>query len=169
MSLSQMLLPELQHEMATTRKFLARVPDDKLDWQPHAKSMTLGQLASHLAEIPSWMGPSLRQDSLDLNPPGGEPYATPKLTSRAAMLEAFDKHVADAAAVLGSTADEVFFTNWTMLNGGQEVFSMPKIAVVRSFILSHTVHHRAQLGVFFRLLGVDVPASYGPSADESGM
>lgn len=169
MSLSQALLPELQHEMATTRRLLERVPEDRLDWQPHPKSMTLGRLASHLAEIPGWMRPSVKQDALDLNPPGGEPYVPAKLSSRDEMLALFDQNVADAADALASTPDEVFFTHWTMLNGGKEVFTLPKVAVVRSFVLSHTIHHRAQLGVFLRLLDIPVPATYGPSADEGGM
>ncbi len=159
-----MLLPEYDHEFAETRKALERVPEDKFDWQPHDKSFTLGRLASHIAEIPDWMGPTLNMDLLDLDERPYEPFVA---SSRDELLEAFDKSVADARAILADASSETMMENWSMKWGGEIAMSMPKAAVVRSFIFSHNIHHRAQLGVYLRLLGVPVPGHYGPSADEA--
>ncbi|MFY9226818.1 MAG: DinB family protein [Blastocatellia bacterium] len=169
MKISDTLLPEFDHEMVGTRKSLERVPADKFDWKPHEKSMSMIDLASHLANIPSWMGISVNQDSFDVAPKDGEGFQTPKAGSVAELLEIFDKNVASAREVLASASNETLMGMWTFLNAGQTVFAMPKVAVVRSFILNHNVHHRAQLGVYLRLNDVAVPSIYGPSADEAGM
>ena len=162
MAIKDALLPEFDHEMAVTRKVLARVPEDKFAWQPHEKSMTLGRLAGHLAEIPGWAKETLTMDSLDM---GGD--HTPDIPkTRADVLAKFDKLVSVARGIIDSTTDAVFISPWTLKNKGQEIFTMPKIAVVRGWVFNHNVHHRGQMSVYLRLTGVPVPSIYGPSADE---
>ena len=166
MSLSQAFQPELDQEMAGTRKTLERVPEDRLGWRPHAKSMTLGALASHLANLPSWIGHTIRSDSLDLAPVGGEPLREPEKTSRRALLDHFDRQISEGRVLLAAASDESLLAPWTLLEGGKAYFTLPRVAVLRSFVMNHNVHHRAQLGVYLRLLDVPVPGLYGPSADE---
>ncbi len=169
MSLSQSILPEFDHEMANTRKVLERIPADKLDWKVHEKSNTIGWVGMHLAEIPGWVDVSLNQDEFDVAPKDGEPYRTPPATSREAILDRFDKNVAAARAAIAATADGQFLEPWSLLKAGETIFTLPRIAVLRSFVLSHNIHHRAHLCVYLRLNDVPVPALYGPSADEEGM
>ena len=166
MGLSQALLPEFDHEMANTRKTLERVPDDKFAWTPHAKSFPMGSLAGHLANLPSWGSLTIASDSFDMNP-GGVPQKSPEPTSREAVLETFDKNAAATRAAIESATDEELFQPWTLLSNGNTVLTMPKIAVLRSFVMNHMIHHRAQLGVYLRLNDIPVPSIYGPSADES--
>jgi uncharacterized damage-inducible protein DinB len=168
MPISQTILPEFEHEMANTRKTLERVPEDKFDWKPHEKSMTLGGLATHLGNIPSWTAQTFDRDELDIAPPGEPPYRLDQAKSRAELLAAFDKNVASARAALESATDENWQGNWSLLAGGKKIFTMPRTAVMRSFVMNHLIHHRAQLGVYLRLLDVPVPSIYGPSADEGG-
>ncbi len=169
MKISDALLPEFDHEMANTRRTLERVPEDKFSWKPHEKSMTLGRLAVHLAEIPTWASHAIEQDSLDVAPPGAPPYQPPPADSRKEILDLFDKTVAAARAAIAAASDEHLLKPWALLSGGKTILTMPRIAVLRSFILNHSIHHRAQLGVYLRLNNVAVPAIYGPSADEAGM
>ena len=169
MSISQAILPEFDHEMESTRKALERVPEDRFGWKPHVKSMTLGRLAQHLTEIPGWASFALKQDSLDVAPPGAPPYQPPAVTSRGDMLKAFDRNVAAARAAIAETSDELFQKPWSLLSGGKTVMTMPRAAVLRSFVMSHGIHHRAQLGVYLRLNDIPVPAIYGQSADEGKM
>ena len=166
MGLNQALLPELDHELAGTRKTLERVPDDKLAWKPHEKSFSMGDLAAHLAEMPSWAPVILEQESFDINPPGGQTYQRPKLGSRKEILELFDKNLTAARAMLEKASDEQLMKPWSLLNDGKVTMTLPRIAVFRSFIMNHNIHHRAQLGVYLRLNNVPVPSLYGPSADE---
>ncbi len=168
MSIGQSLLPEYDHEMANTRKVLERIPGDKLDWKAHPKSNTIGWAGMHLAQIPGWAAMTMNQDSLDIAPPGQEPYRTPKVTSVKDILAEFDKCVSAGRAAIASAKDEDFFKPWSLLNGGKTVFTMPKMAVVRTFVLNHNVHHRAHLCVYLRLNDVPVPGLYGPSADDAG-
>ena len=168
MPLNQALLGEFDHEMANTRKTLERVPDDKLGWKPHEKSGTMGWLAGHVAEIPGWTSFTLEQSSLDIHPEGGH-MPSPAPASRAELLAKFDNNVKTAREALVKATDERFMEPWTLLSAGTTVFIMPKIAVLRSFVMNHMIHHRAQLGVYLRLNDVPVPALYGPSADEQGM
>jgi uncharacterized damage-inducible protein DinB len=167
--MNQALMMEFDHEMAITRKALERVPDGKLAWKPHEKSMTMGQLASHLAELPSWTIATIREDKLDVAPPGGPAWEPFKATSTASALATFDKNVAGARAALAEASDGVLMQPWSLLKGGVMVMTMPKIACLRGFIFNHNVHHRAQLGLYLRLNDVPVPSTYGPSADEGGM
>jgi len=166
MQISQLLLPEFDQEMASTRKVLERIPNDKLDWRATPKSNTIGWVGSHLVEIPSWVEGTLSGDSWDIQPPGGEPYRTPVLTSHEQMLAEFDKHVPAARAAIANTPDEEFFKEWSLLMEGKPLFTMPRYTVIRSFVINHTVHHRAFLLSYLMLNGVPVPGMYGPSADE---
>jgi len=166
MALNKGMLAEFDNEMAGTRKTLERVPDYKLDWKPHTKSMTMRQLATHLALFPSWMISTFESASFDYAPVGGEPYKPPVLNSRKDFLEAFDRDVAKARQALEAASDTQLLETWSLLAGGKTVFAMPRIAVLRSMVMNHMIHHRAQLGVYLRLNDLPVPALYGPTADE---
>jgi uncharacterized damage-inducible protein DinB len=163
------MLPEFDHEMASTRKTLERVPDDKFGWKPHEKSMTLGRLAGHLAEMPGWCVPTLNQESLDLAPVGGEAVQSAQPATREEVVNLFDRNVAEARAALAAATDEQLMKPWSLLAGGKTIFTLPRAAVIRSMILNHSIHHRAQLGVYLRLNNLPVPSIYGPSADEGSM
>jgi len=165
MSIAQMILPEFDQEMASTRKMLERVPDGKFQYQPHAKSMTLGRLAAHVAELPSYTTATLSVESMDFT--GEEKPFTP--VTRQEVLDAFDKYVAEARSMLAAASDEELAKIWTLTFKGQRIFSMPRTAVLRTMVMSHLIHHRAQLGVYLRLCDVEIPGMYGPSADETKM
>jgi uncharacterized damage-inducible protein DinB len=168
MALRDSILPEFDHEMATTRKTLERVPEDKPDWKPHEKSMSMGRLAGHLAELPSFVATILRDDSFNMRAAGGGPSRQPLvMTSRKELLEAFDKNVAELRNSLASASDEALMKEWTLFAGDKKIFSAPRIGVIRSFCLNHVIHHRAQMGVYLRLNNIPVPSVYGPSADEN--
>ncbi len=166
MSYSDSILPEFDQEMANTRKVLERVPEDKLDWQPHPKSHTIGWNVNHLVELPNWAATTIRETSFDVNPPGGHPYRPPTLTTRQEVLEAFDRNVAEARAALQAVTDEEIMQPWSLLNGGATLFTLPRIAMIRSFVFNHMIHHRAILCVYYRMNEVPVPGLYGPSGDE---
>jgi uncharacterized damage-inducible protein DinB len=169
MLIRELLLPEFDQEMAGARKTLERVPEEKFAWKPHEKSGSLGWLAGHIAEIPGWVSEVLGKESLDIAP-GGQHMESPAVPqTRAEVLEKFDQGVAAARAALAAAGDELWPQNWSLLANGQPIFTMSRLAVYRSFVLNHLVHHRAQLGVYLRLNDVPVPALYGPSADESSM
>jgi uncharacterized damage-inducible protein DinB len=169
MGLSEALLPEVDQEMANTRKTLERLPEDKLTWKLHEKSMTMGALAVHLATIPSWAVPTIQEDALDIAP-AGEPFYQPSPAhSRTGVLDMFDTNVRAARAAIAEAMDKHLLQPWTLLAGGQAVFTLPRITVLRSMFMNHSIHHHAQLGVYFRLNDIPMPALYGPSADEEGM
>jgi uncharacterized damage-inducible protein DinB len=163
MSQKQALIAELKMEAANTRKILERVPVDKNDWKPHHKSMSLGRLATHVAEIPGWVNTTLNADELDF---ATTPYEARVAASNEELLNILDKNVADAVTTLENVRDEEFDRMWTMRNGEQVYFTLPKKVVLRTFAFSHNFHHRGQLGVYLRLLDVPVPGMYGPTADE---
>jgi uncharacterized damage-inducible protein DinB len=163
MSFSQSLLPEFDSEMKNTRKLLECVPDGKMDYQPHPKSMALGRLATHVAEMASWVGPTLDLEVLDI-PADYKPRIA---TSRAELLEILDKAVAESRPKIEAASDEQWQQMWALKFGGHVVLSMPRAAVMRGVILNHIIHHRAQLGVYLRLNDVAIPGMYGPSADEA--
>jgi len=169
MTIRDALLPEFDQEMANTRKTLERCPEDKFGWKPHAKSFSMGSLATHIANMTGWCVDTIEKDSFDIAPPGAPPYKEEPLTSRSELLAHFDKNVTAARAAIAGSSDEHFMQTWSLLSGGQTLFSMPRIVCIRSFVLNHTIHHRAQLGVYLRLNDIPVPAIYGPSADEQGM
>jgi uncharacterized damage-inducible protein DinB len=169
MSIAQSLLPELDQEMAGTRKTLERIPEDKFGWRPHEKSFTMISLATHITNMLGWGATTISEDSFDVAPVGGEPYKEEPAGSVAELLEKFDKGLADFRAALEGASDETLMVNWSLLAGGQTIFTMPRIACLRGMILNHLIHHRAQLTVYLRMNDVPVPALYGPSADEGGM
>jgi uncharacterized damage-inducible protein DinB len=158
-----MLVPEFDREIGVTRRVLERVPEDKFGWKPHPKSMSLGELATHVATIPFWGVPTLNQPELDL---GGQNQNT-LASSRADLLARFDKNTAETRAALVGKTDAEMMVVWSLKNNGEKLFTMPRVAVWRSFVVNHLIHHRAQLGVYLRLNDVPVPASSGPTADET--
>jgi uncharacterized damage-inducible protein DinB len=164
MAIKDALLPEFDQEMATTRRVIERLKEDKYDWAPHEKSMKAGRLASHIAEMSVWGTIGLTRESLDLAG-GHQPFTA---SSRAELLAAFDKNVAECRKAIEGTSDEVFMQNWSLLNEGNVLMTLPRIAVVRSFVMNHIIHHRGQLSVYLRLTDTAVPSIYGPSADEPG-
>ncbi|HEX6546297.1 MAG TPA: DinB family protein [Bryobacteraceae bacterium] len=161
MPIRDLLLPEFEQEMANTRKILERVPDDKLKYKPHTKSMELGRLAGHVAELSGWPITILTTELLQLD--GFKPWVP---TSRAEILQKFEDSVAQTRKLLAETGDESLQKNWTMKFGAETILSMPRYSVLRNVVFNHIIHHRAQLGVFLRLNDVELPGMYGPSADE---
>lgn len=169
MAIRDGFLPEMELEFAATRRVLERVPEDKADWRPHAKSTPMGQLAQHVADIPGWSGAILAADHYDLAPPDGPPYTPPVWRSRRELLASFDEKVAAAMQTVKGLDDGAFHALWTLKKSGGTLMTMPRTAVLRSFILNHLIHHRAQLIVYLRMNDVPLPAIYGPTADEGGM
>jgi uncharacterized damage-inducible protein DinB len=164
MEIIPMLLKEMEQEAQTTRKMLGRIPDDKYDWQPHKKSMTIRQLGAHIAELPGWVSTTLTTDELDF---AANPYEQVLINKTAELLELFEKSFADGKAHLSETNENELMRNWTLRNGDQ-IYSVSTKAEIIRMSFCQIVHHRAQLGVFLRLLDVPIPGSYGPSADETG-
>ncbi len=164
MAIKDSLLPEFDSEMATTRRVIERLKEDKYDWAPHEKSMKAGRLASHIAEMTVWGTIGITQDSLDLAG-GHQPFHA---ASRQELMAAFDRNVADCRKAIEGASDETFMQSWSLVNGRDTIMTLPRIAVIRSFVLNHIIHHRGQLSVYLRLTGSPVPSIYGPSADESG-
>lgn len=168
MNLNELLLPEFEREMENTRKTIERIPEDKLSWKPHPKSWSLAELVTHICNLPTWAIQTLKEDRMDLAPPGVEPPAPRKpVNSQAEALKLFAQNTAAVRELLTTAGNESLMSPWTLLSGGHTVFTMPRLAVLRSFFLNHIIHHRAQLTVYLRLNDVAVPAIYGPSADES--
>lgn len=159
-------MAELENEAKTARACLERIPADKFDWKPHEKSMTMGRLAVHVAEMFGWTEATLKQDELDFATGDWKPLE-PASTDE--LVSFFDEQIAKAKDTLASTSDETFMTDWTMRNGEQVYFTMPKVAVMRTFVMNHIIHHRGQLSVYLRLNDIPVPSIYGPSADEGQM
>jgi uncharacterized damage-inducible protein DinB len=164
MKMNEVFIAELQQEAASTRKLLERVPMDKPDYTPHPKSMKLGNLAHHVSEILGWTMVTMDQDELDFAKWEYKPVV-PKTTEE--LLKNFDEQVANAVECLKRSDDAKFMENWTMRQGDQIFFTLPKAAVMRSFVFSHEYHHRAQLGVYLRMLDIPLPSMYGPTADET--
>ena len=169
MRIGQSMVSEFDLEMAGTRKVLERIPDDKLDWKIHEKSNTIGWVANHLADIPAWVEMSINHDSFDVAPTSGEPYQMPSFDSTAEILANFDKNVAQARNLMESVEDATLHEPWSLLEAGEVLMTMPRIAVLRTWVLNHAIHHRAHLCVYLRVNDLPVPGLYGPSADDSGM
>jgi len=163
MDISDSLLPEFDIEMENTRKVLAQVPEDKFTWKPHEKSFTLQKLAVHVATLPSWLTTTMKTEFLDVK----APFPQFPITNRKDILDLFEMSAAEARKTLIGASNEDFGKPWSLKSGADVVFTMPKVAVIRSFMMNHLIHHRAQLGVYLRLNDVAVPGIYGPSADES--
>lgn len=165
MALIDGIITELEMESATTRKMLERVPEEKFGFKPHEKSMSLGALASHLAENPMWVGSTMDVDELDMDTADYKPYMA---SSTAELLAAFDKNLAEALSKMAGQTDEHLMAMWRMKVGGEIAFEMPRLAVLKCMILNHSIHHRGQLSVYLRLNDIPVPSVYGPTADEAG-
>lgn len=163
MSIAQSLLPEFDHEMANTRRTLERIPEDKLGFVPDPKSMPLGRLAGHITEMVHWGADTMQTDSLNIQPGDFTPLVA---TSRQQLLGEFDKNVAATRTALESASDTDYMKPWTLFFQGNVMFTMPRVGVIRSMVMNHIIHHRAQLTVYYRMTGVPVPGLYGPSADE---
>jgi uncharacterized damage-inducible protein DinB len=165
MTIAELLLPEVDQEIATTRRVLERVPDEKLGWKPHDKSSSMGDLSSHVANLIKWAAVTMDQTEFDMAtvPPEQMNQAA---KSRAQLLEWFDANAAEARQAMAKS-DADYFVPWTLKRGEQVFFTMPRYSCMRAFVLNHLVHHRAQLAVYLRLNNIAVPAMYGPSADES--
>ncbi len=166
MKLTDLFLAELDREADRSRRMLQLVPEGQHDWKPHERSMPFGYLAQLVGTMFSWVAMTVKQDELDLQPKGGS-HASPRLDTSAEQVQAMEKAVADARAALQSTSDEHLLTPWRLLVGGNVVWEAPRHEVIRE-TFNHLAHHRGQLTVYYRLLGVKVPALYGPSADEQG-
>ncbi len=164
MAIKDSLLPEYDHEMATTRKLLERVPLEEAQWKPHTKSMTLGDLAAHIAEIPGWVGTIVNAPFVDLA--ADADHVSTGYATKEDLIATFDRNVAKARAAIDSKSDLDMMESWSLKNGETVILSMPKAGVLRSFLLNHVIHHRGQLSVFIRLKDIPVPMIYGPSADE---
>lgn len=165
MNIIPIFLKELANEAVTTRKMLALIPEDKYDWKPHPKSMSLRQLGGHIAELPGWAAMAVTTDGLDF---AASPYTPPSFTNNSELLAFFEDQMKNATALLEKTNEEILQQPWSLRNGDQVYFTSEKHEVVR-VSLNQTTHHRAQLGVYLRLLNIAIPGSYGPSADEQGM
>ncbi len=165
MTMTQRFLKQLEQESITTRKMLAAVPDDKFDWQPHPKSMTIRRLATHLAELPGWVAITLTSDGLDL---ANNQHGAPSINNHAELMDYFENTLTKGVTSLQTASDEDMMPDWTMSYGGRVISVRPREEVIHQS-LGQIIHHRAQLGVFLRLLDVPIPGSYGPSADETMM
>jgi uncharacterized damage-inducible protein DinB len=163
MSLNQTLLDELEREANTTKKLLEKVSTEHLDWKPHEKSYKMGALAGHISEIPSWLDLMLNADELDFATMN---YTPPSIKENTDIMKLFEENLAKGKAVLEKATDEKFEGSWRMRHGEQIFFELPRQQVIRTWVFSHIVHHRAQLGVYLRLLNIHVPSTYGPTADE---
>ncbi len=163
MAISDSLIAELKHEVIATRKVLERVPDDRLEWRPHAKSWDFIHLASHVATILEWVEPTLDLEEMIL-PENYKPWLG---TSSAELVAKFDESVAKAIKHLSGYQDSELMKPWSLRDAQQVYFTLPRVAVLRSFVMNHLVHHRGQLTIYLRLNDIPMPAIYGPSADES--
>lgn len=166
MNVSKGFSSELEHEAATTRKCLERIPPEVFDWKPHEKSMTFGRLATHIAEMYGWVKDTIEKPELDFATMDYKPFE-PETTAE--LVEFFNGKVTEAIESLNNASEEIFMENWTMRNGEEIYFEMMKIQVLRGFVFNHIVHHRGQLSVYLRMNDIPVPALYGPSADEGTM
>ena len=162
MTIAGGLLQELEQEAQTTRRVLERVPEEHLGWKPHPKSMSLGQLALHVATVPGGVA------EISVQSPSEVPQFTqPSATSAAELVPALNESVAKAKQLLGGMDDAAMAATWRLMKGDREVMAIPRAALLRSIMLNHWYHHRGQLSVYLRELGVPVPSIYGPSADEN--
>ncbi|HQY19581.1 MAG TPA: DinB family protein [Ignavibacteria bacterium] len=166
MKLIDALLAEFQYESQLTRNMLDRLPDGKFDYKPHEKSMTLGQLANHIGDIPNYVGGTLDVDELDFS---NSDYKIPTNATKDELVKAFDESVAKAIESFKRHDDDELMKEWTMKDGDKVYMKMPKAQVIRGFVLNHNVHHRGQLQVYLRMNDIPLPSVYGPTADEQAM
>ncbi len=166
MPIAESMLPEFDHEMATTRRLLERVPDDRASWTPHPKSTRLGALAAHIASLPRFARMALTTTELDFDPPGGSRFTPPAFEGTAKNLETFDEHVRQARAAIAAASDADLMVPWSLKRRGETQFTLPRVGVLRTLMMNHIIHHRGQLSVYLRLNDVALPPIYGPTADE---
>lgn len=166
MNLIDPFIQEFKQEIASTRKLFERIPEDKFGWKPHEKSMSLGDLASHIVDSIGWTGVTVDLDVFEMDPGEYKPFVA---SSVADLLETLDRNAEEAAAKMATCSNESLSAMWQMKVGGKVVLAMPRMAVLRAFIVSHTIHHRGQLDVYLRLNDVPLPQIYGPTADEPDM
>jgi uncharacterized damage-inducible protein DinB len=168
MAIKESILPEFEHEMDTTRLVLERVPEVHAQWKPHPKSRSLGELASHIAELPRFVPGILETESFDAAPPDGAPYVAYRFDSSDRMLARFDENVGKArGAIAAMPSDAGFLIPWSLKRAGKIMFTVPRVAALRTFLLNHMIHHRGQLTVYLRLQDVPLPSVYGPTADQA--
>jgi uncharacterized damage-inducible protein DinB len=165
MSIIDSIIAEYSQESANTRKVLERIPEEKFGWKPHERSMSFGELASHLADSSDWIGDILETDEFNVDMSSFKPFLA---ATQAELLDAFDRNTAAAKELMKGQPDEKLMQLWRLKMDGNLIFEMPRVAVLRNMILNHTIHHRGQLTVYLRLNEIPVPAIYGPSADEQG-
>lgn len=164
MAIREMLLPEFDQEMTSTRKMLERLPEAIPDYKPHKKSMSLSRLVGHVAQLPHWAVETMTKEVFELDMKNYKPFE-PK--TRKEAMESFEKSIAQAREILSNSTDEQFGVVWTMkMAGGEKIMSLPRIAVIRTVVMNHLIHHRAQLGVYLRINDIEIPGMYGPSADD---
>ena len=167
LSINELLLSELDEEIAASRAVLERVPEDKLDWRPHERSMPLGRLATHLAELLTWATKAIELDELDIAPPGERPKTGADADSVPEILSMLEEQASAVRAAISTISDEDLMKPWTLKAGGRVIMTNTKYGLLRRYVINHMVHHRGQLTVCLRLCGVKVPSTYGPSADEN--
>ncbi|HVE80395.1 MAG TPA: DinB family protein [Gemmatimonadaceae bacterium] len=166
MPIADLLLPELDTELAITRHVLARVPDDRVEWKPHPKSFPMGHLAQLVARLPAWSAMVMHQTELDIAPTSGPRFPGYTFEKTATLLAEFDRSAAAGRAAIAAARDADFEVPWTLKRAGAALVTASRYQMLRSTVLNHLVHHRAQLGVYLRLVDVPVPQMYGPTADE---
>ena len=163
MTLAQTALADLEQELASTRRILEHLPEERFDFRLHERAWTLGELASHVARVPWWGVMTMQGDSHDL---GEDPRPESAFESKEALLAAWDAHAGDLVVRVNAATDEAMQEPWTLRAGERTFFTMPRLPILRSFVVNHLIHHRGQLTVYLRLLGVPVPSTYGGTADE---
>lgn len=165
MPIAATMLPEFDLEMKTTRSLIERVPDAKAAWKPHPKSMSLGELAAHVANLVGWGTAIMSQPEFDFFPPGGKPQTPPAYKDAAELVQRLDANVASTRAAIAAASDDYLAQHWKLKNGGRVIIDVPRVAALRSFMMNHVIHHRGQLSVYLRLNDVPLPSIYGPTAD----
>jgi uncharacterized damage-inducible protein DinB len=166
MTIAELLVPEFDAEIATTRRVLERVPDGRGEWKPHEKSFPMAHLAQLVARMPGWTTMMLARDELDIAPVDGPQFPGYSIETTATLLAEFDRNAAAAREALQRTTDDEFQAPWTLKKAGTVMMTQSRYQMLRSMVLNHLVHHRAQLGVYLRLVDLPVPQMYGPTADE---
>jgi uncharacterized damage-inducible protein DinB len=166
MRINDLLLPELDNELTVTRRVLERVPDDRGEWKPHPKSFPMGHLAQLVARLPGWTNMIMDEVELDIAPTNGRSFPGYSFETTPTLLAEFDKNALMARAAINDATDDAFQVPWTLKRAGVSVLTLPRYQMLRSMMLNHLVHHRAQLGIYLRLTDVPVPQMYGPTADE---
>jgi len=167
--LTELFVAEIEREAVPTRKMLERYPADRNDWKPHEKSMPLGYLATLVATIIGWVDMIVNQEGIDFNPPGGPKYKPREMTTATELVHALDASMAKAREALAHTTDDHLLTNWKYMSAGKTLKEDPRHIAVRDGTLNHLAHHRGQLTVYYRLLGIPVPSIYGPFADDKSL